>query len=51
MQVNHKYNFVDPNIAAHIQNIERLWRSTKESNKKHSGTNRTMSDYYINECL
>ncbi|KAF0768981.1 dual specificity protein phosphatase CDC14B-like [Aphis craccivora] len=40
MQANHKYNFVDPDTGAHTQNIERLWRSTKERNKKHSGIHR-----------
>ena len=51
MQVNHKYNFVDPDTGAHTQNIERLWRSAKERNKKHSGTHRSMLDSYISEFL
>jgi len=38
MQVNQKYNFVDPDSGAHTQNIECLWRSAKERNKRHSGT-------------
>ncbi|KAF0757622.1 DDE Tnp IS1595 domain-containing protein [Aphis craccivora] len=41
----------DPDTGAHTQNIERLWRSAKERNKKHSGTHRSMLDSYISELL
>jgi len=28
-QVNHKYNFVDPNSGTHTQNVERMWGAAK----------------------
>jgi len=51
MQINHKYNSIDPDSGAHTQNIERLWQSAKVRNKRHTGTNRSMLDSYISEFL
>uniref|UniRef100_A0A0N5BPD3 DDE_Tnp_IS1595 domain-containing protein n=1 Tax=Strongyloides papillosus TaxID=174720 RepID=A0A0N5BPD3_STREA len=42
LQVNHKFNFVDPDTGTHTQNIERVWRSVKERNKRYCGTRRSM---------
>jgi len=32
-QVNHRFNFVDPNSGSHTQNFEKMW-SSKWGNKK-----------------
>uniref|UniRef100_A0A0K0FNC5 DDE_Tnp_IS1595 domain-containing protein n=1 Tax=Strongyloides venezuelensis TaxID=75913 RepID=A0A0K0FNC5_STRVS len=48
-QVNHKFNFVDPETGAHTQNIERVWRSVKERNKRQCGTRRSMLESYMFE--
>jgi len=29
LQVNHTYNFIDPETGAHTQNIERMWREVR----------------------
>lgn len=42
MQVNLKYNFLDPISEAHTQNIERLWRLTREQDKQHLEIHRSM---------
>uniref|UniRef100_A0A0N5BSR9 DDE_Tnp_IS1595 domain-containing protein n=1 Tax=Strongyloides papillosus TaxID=174720 RepID=A0A0N5BSR9_STREA len=34
LTVNQKFNFVDSDTNAHIQNTERIWKSTKERNKR-----------------
>jgi len=49
--VNHSRNFVDPETLAHTQNVERLWKSAKERNKRQFGTNRAMMNSYIAEFL
>lgn len=49
--VNHSLNFVDPNTGAHTQNVERMWRSAKERNKRHCGTSRAMLDSYMCEYM
>uniref|UniRef100_A0A0N5BLZ0 DDE_Tnp_IS1595 domain-containing protein n=1 Tax=Strongyloides papillosus TaxID=174720 RepID=A0A0N5BLZ0_STREA len=49
LQVNHKFNFVDPETGAHTQNIERVWRSVKERNKRQCGTRRSMLESYMFE--
>ena len=40
LTVNHKYNFVDRQSGAHMQNIERAWRSSNDENRKRNGTDR-----------
>ena len=47
LQVNHTYNFVDPQTGAHTQNIENSWKNAKMRNKRHHGTHRTMIDSYL----
>ena len=42
MTVNHKYNFVDPIIGVHTQNVERMWGAVKWRNKCHRGTKRDL---------
>ncbi|CEF61588.1 Transposase, ISXO2-like domain-containing protein [Strongyloides ratti] len=49
LELNHKYNFVDPLTNAHTQNIERVWRSVKERSKKHCGTRKSMLEDYMYE--
>ena len=49
--MNHRYNFVDPHTHAHTQNVERLWRSAKERNKRQNGTRREMLESYFCEFL
>jgi len=49
--VNHQHNFVDPDTGAHTQGIERMWRSVKFRNKKHSGTARDFMDSYLAEYM
>lgn len=51
LTVNHSYNFVDPTSGAHTQNIERLWRSAKERNKRHCGTARALLETYMSEFM
>ena len=47
LQVNHTYNFVDPQTGAHTKNIENLWKNAKQRKKRHHGTHRTM----LESCL
>lgn len=49
--VNHSYNFVDPTTGAHTQNVERMWRTAKERNKRHCGTHRHMLASYMAEFM
>ena len=51
LNVNHKYNFVDPNTGAHTQTVERLWGSAKWRNKKHCGTARHHLESYLAEFM
>lgn len=51
-QVNHKYNFVNPDDPTiHTQTIERLWGSAKWRNKKHRGTARQHLETYLAEFM
>ncbi|CAI6362106.1 unnamed protein product [Macrosiphum euphorbiae] len=50
-QVNHKYNFVDPNSGTHTQNVERMWGSAKWGNKKRRVTDRNFLDSYLAEFM
>ena len=47
LKVNHTYNFVDPQTGAHTQNIENLWKNTKQRNKRHHGTHHMMLENYL----
>ena len=49
--MNHSRNFVDPEKLAHTQNVERLWKSAKERNKRQFRTNREIIDLYLAEFL
>lgn len=49
--VNHSYYFIDPATGAHTQNVERMWRTAKERNKRQSGTARHMLDSYMCEYM
>ena len=40
-------NFVDPNIEANTQRIERSWKASKERNKRDNGTHRSMLDLHM----
>ena len=51
LQVNHTYNFIDPQTGAHTQNIENSWKNTKQRNKRQHGTHRTMLDSYLCEWM
>ena len=51
LQVNHTYNFVDPNTGAHTQNVENSWMCAKKRNKRQHGTRRTMIDSYLCEWM
>ena len=51
LQVNHTYNFVDPETGAHTQNIENAWKNAKMRNKRQHGTRRTMVDSYLCEWM
>ncbi|EFN82675.1 hypothetical protein EAI_02718, partial [Harpegnathos saltator] len=48
LTVNHSYNFVDPDIGAHTQNIERIWREVR-SNIPRYGHREHHMDSYIEE--
>ncbi|GIX95128.1 DDE_Tnp_IS1595 domain-containing protein [Caerostris darwini] len=37
-EVNHKYNFIDPDTGIHTQTVERMWGSAKWRNKRQRGT-------------
>ena len=45
-RVNKSLNFVGPITGANIQSIERMWKSAKERNKRHNGTDRHMLESY-----
>lgn len=49
--VNHKYNFVDPDTGANTQTVERLWGSAKWRNKRHRGTARHHLESYLVEFM
>ena len=51
LQVNHTYNFIDPDTGAHTQNIENAWKNAKLRNKRQHGTRRTMLDSYLCEWM
>ena len=51
LTVNRNLNFVDPQTGAHIQNVERSWKSSKERNKRHNGTHRNMLESYLCEWM
>ena len=51
LQVNHTYNFVDPQTGAHTQNIENSWKNAKQRNKRQHGTHRQMLDSYLCEWM
>ena len=44
-------NFVDSNTGSQTQNVERSWKSAKERNKRHNGTNRSMLYSYFYEYM
>ncbi|KAF0763941.1 DDE Tnp IS1595 domain-containing protein [Aphis craccivora] len=50
-QVNHKYNFVNPNSGTHTQNVERMCGAAKWGNKKRRGTDRNFLDSYLAEFM
>lgn len=50
LTVNHKINFVDPNVGAHTQNIEQTWRETR-ANIPHYGIRTYHYVDYIAEFL
>lgn len=50
-QVNHKYNFIDPETGMHTQNIELIWGSAKWRNKKHQGTSHYHLESYLTEFM
>ena len=49
--VNHKGNLVDPVTHAHIQGIERLWRSLKEIHKRYEGIPKDQVSSHIGEFI
>ena len=51
LQVNHTFNFVDPNTGAHTQNVENNWKNAKMRNKRHHGTHRQMVESYLCEFM
>ena len=51
LQVNHTYNFVDPQTGAHTQNIENSWKNAKMRNKREHGTHRSMLESYLCEWM
>ena len=51
LTVTHSLQFVDPQTGAHTQDVERLWKSAKERNKRHNGTHRNMLDSYLCEWM
>lgn len=51
VQVNHTYNFVDPETGVHTQNVERMWGSAKWRNKRHRGTTRKHLNSYLIEFI
>ena len=51
LQVNHTYNFVDPQTGAHTQNVENSWKNAKLRNKRQHGTHRTMLESYLCEWM
>ena len=51
LRVNHSLNFVDPEMGAHTQTVERMWGSAKIRNKRQRGTARHHLDEYMIEFL
>jgi len=50
-KVKHRYNFVYPGTIIHMQNIGRLWGSTKWRNKRQRGTSREQLNSYLIEFI
>ena len=47
LQVDHTYNFVDPQTDAHTQNIENSWKNAKQRNKRQHSTRSMMLESYL----
>lgn len=51
LKVNHQVHFVDPQMKATTNHVERMWKEAKQRHKIECGTKREHLDTYLSEFM